>query len=98
MSWKNYIKNRRNIQMKKMLFLGSLEMIVSLPVMVAPVQAQEVGAEVSQDFTDISKGTQRIRFLKMVEQRLKDNMSGVSINEYVTDVNETIKTGNVIHR
>lgn len=35
-------------------------------------------------------------FLKMVEQRLVDNMSGMSISQYVADVNEAIKTGDVV--
>ncbi|MFJ7734334.1 S-layer homology domain-containing protein [Lysinibacillus sp. NPDC097231] len=41
--------------MSKKLFLMSLTMAVALPVIVAPVQAQEVKTEVSQDFKDVSK-------------------------------------------
>ena len=41
--------------MSKKLFLMSLAMTVALPVIVEPVQAQEVGGEVSQDLSDVLK-------------------------------------------
>lgn len=52
----NYIfESGRKIHMNKKFFLGSLAMIVALPVIVEPVQAKEVVAEISQDFKDVPK-------------------------------------------
>lgn len=41
--------------MSRKLFLSSLAMAVALPAVVAPIQAQEVRADVSEVFTDVSK-------------------------------------------
>lgn len=59
--------------MSKKLFLGSLAMAVALPVMVAPVQAQEVGSEVSQDFKDVPKNHSAYKeIMAMLEQGIID--------------------------
>lgn len=56
MSWKNYtMESERKTQMSKKLFLGLLAMTVASPVMVAPVQAQNVKVEISQEFKDVPR-------------------------------------------
>lgn len=49
------IEHGRKIHMSKKLFLGTLAMMLATPVIVAPVQAEEVSTKVLPDFKDVPK-------------------------------------------
>lgn len=67
--------------MNKKLFLGSLAMTVALPIMVAPVQAQEVVAEVSQDFKDVPKD--HSAYTEITTMRKEGIISGYPDNTFM---------------
>lgn len=66
--------------MSKKLFLGTLAMILALPVIVAPVQAQEVVTKVSQDFKDVSKS--HSNYTEIMEMRNAGIISGYPDNTF----------------
>lgn len=55
--------------MRNKLFMGLMAMTVSLPVIVAPVHAQEVKTEVSQDFIDVPKTHSAYKEIKAMREQ-----------------------------
>ena len=66
--------------MSRKLFLMSLAMTVTLPVIVEPVQAQEVGGEVSQDFSDVLKN--HSTYTEIMAMRAEGIISGYPDNTF----------------